>query len=108
MLFRSVKAFVDATAAGWKAYLYGDPKPADALILKDNPEMTQDVLDQARAKMRDKGIVLSGDATAQGIGAMTDARWKAFFDVAASQGVYPKAMDYKSAYTLQFLPTGVK
>ena len=103
-----VKAFVDATAAGWKAYLYGDPKPADTLILKDNPEMTEDILDQARAHMREKGIVLSGDATAQGIGAMTDARWKAFFDIAASQGVYPKTLDYKDAYTLQFLPTGVK
>jgi NitT/TauT family transport system substrate-binding protein len=105
---QAVKAFVDATAAGWKAYLYGDPKPADALILKDNPEMTQDVLDQARARMRDKGIVLSGDAAAQGIGAMTDARWATFFGVASSQGVYPKTLDYKRAYTLQFLPTGAK
>ena len=104
----AVKAFVDATAAGWKTYLYGDPKPADALILKDNPEMTQDVLDQARAKMREKGIVLSGDASAQGVGAMSDARWANFFGVASSQNVYPKTMDYKSAYTLQFLPTGVK
>jgi NitT/TauT family transport system substrate-binding protein len=103
-----VKAFVDATAAGWKEYLYGDPKPGDALILKDNPEMTQDVLDQARAKMRDKGLVLSGDASAQGIGAMTDARWADFFQMASSQGVYPKTMDYKAAYTLQFLPTGAK
>ena len=105
---QAVKAFVDATAAGWKAYLYGDPKPADALILKDNPEMSEDVLDQARAKMRAKGIVLSGDAVQSGIGAMTDARWKAFFDVASSQGVYPRTLDYKAAYTLQFLPTGVK
>ena len=104
---QAVKAFVDATAAGWKSYLYGDPKPGDALILKDNPEMTQDLLDQARAKMRDKGIVLSGDAKAAGIGAMTDARWADFFGVASSQGVYPKDLDYKSAYTLQFLPTGV-
>ncbi len=104
----AVKAFVDATAAGWKAYLYGDPKPADALILKDNPEMSQDVLDQARAKMRDKGIVLSGDATTQGIGAMSDARWANVFNVASSQNVYPKTMDYKAGYTLQFLPTGVK
>jgi NitT/TauT family transport system substrate-binding protein len=104
----AVKAFVDATAAGWKAYLYGDPKPADALILKDNPEMTQDVLDQARAKMREKGIVLSGDATTQGIGAMSDARWANFFQIASSQNVYPKDMDYHRAYTLQFLPTGVK
>jgi NitT/TauT family transport system substrate-binding protein len=105
---RAVKAFVDATAAGWKAYLYGDPKPADALILKDNPEMTQDVLDQARAKMRDRGIVLSGTAETKGIGNMSDARWEDFFNMAASQGVYPKTLDYKQAYTLQFLPTGVK
>jgi NitT/TauT family transport system substrate-binding protein len=105
---QAVKAFVDATAAGWKDYLYGDPKPADALILKDNPEMTQDVLDQARAKLRDKAIVLSGDARTAGIGAMTDARWTAFFQVASSQGVYPRDLDYKAAYTLQFLPTGVK
>ena len=106
----AVKAFVDGTAAGWKAYLYGDPKPADALILKDNPEMAQDLLDQARAKMRDKGIVLSGDAKTQGIGAMTDARWAQFFNMASSQlpNDYPKTLDYKSAYTLQFLPTGVK
>jgi NitT/TauT family transport system substrate-binding protein len=103
---KAVKAFVDGTAAGWKSYLYGDAKPGDALILKDNPEMTQDVLDQARAKMRDKAIVLSGDAKTQGIGAMTDARWAAFFAVASSQGVYPKTLDYKRAYTLQFLPTG--
>ena len=104
----AVKAFVDATAAGWKSYLYGDAKPGDALILKDNPEMTQDLLDQARAKMRDRGIVLSGDAKTQGIGAMTDARWAQFYAMASSQGVYPKGLNYKAAYTLQFLPTGVK
>jgi NitT/TauT family transport system substrate-binding protein len=104
----AVKAFVDGTAAGWKDYLYGDPKPADALILKDNPDMTQDLLDQARAKMRERGIVLSGDAAKDGIGAMTDARWASFFDMAAGQGVYPKTMDYRRAYTLRFLPTGAK
>jgi ABC-type multidrug transport system fused ATPase/permease subunit len=48
----AVQAFVEATAAGWTSYLYGDAKPGDAAILKDNPEMTQDVLDQAREKMR--------------------------------------------------------
>jgi NitT/TauT family transport system substrate-binding protein len=106
----AVKAFVDATAVGWKNYLYGDPKPADALILKDNPEMTPDLLDYARAKMREKGIVLSGDAKTDGIGAMTDKRWGDFFDMATTQlpKDYPKTVDYRSIYTLQFLPTGVK
>lgn len=98
----AVKAFVEASAKGWQDYLTGDPTAADALIRKDNPEMTQDVLDQARDKMRSYGIV-SGDK-GDPVGAMTDARWKTFFDIAASQGVYPKTLDYKRAYTLQFAP----
>ncbi|TAJ70014.1 MAG: ABC transporter substrate-binding protein [Phenylobacterium sp.] len=98
----AVKAFVEASAKGWTDYLTGDPAAADALIRKDNPEMTQDVLDQARDKMRSYGIV-SGDQAAP-VGAMSDARWKAFFDVASGQGVYPKTLDYKKAYTLQFAP----
>lgn len=98
----AVKAFIEASAKGWTDYLTGDPKAADALIRKDNPEMTQDVLDQAREKMRSYGIV-GGDQGAS-VGAMTDARWKAFFDVASAQGVYPKTLDYRKAYTLQFSP----
>ena len=100
---KAVQAFVDATAAGWRSYLNGNPKPGDALILKANPEMTQDVLDQARATMRAYGLVESGDALNNGIGAMTDARWAEFFKVAADQGVYPRTLDYKQAYTLQFV-----
>jgi NitT/TauT family transport system substrate-binding protein len=99
----AVKAFIEATAQGWHDYLYGDPKPADALIRQDNPEMTQDVLDQARAKLKSYAIVDGGDARAGGIGAMTDARWQTFFDMASGQGVYPKTLDYKRAYTLRFL-----
>jgi len=98
----AVKAFVEASAKGWTDYLTGDPSAADALIRKDNPEMTQDVLDQAREKMRSYGIV-SGDQGAP-VGAMTDARWKAFFDMAVAQGVYPSTLDPKKAYTLALQP----
>ena len=103
-----VKAFIEATAKGWHDYLNGDPKPADALILKANPEMTQDVLDQARAKLKSYGIVEGGDAAPNakggaGIGTMTDERWRTLFDMASGQGVYPKTLDLKKAYTLQFL-----
>lgn len=103
----AVKAFVEATAKGWNDYLNGDPRPADALIMKDNPEMTQDILDQARAKLKANGIVDGGDAApgakGGGIGVMTDARWQTLFDMAASAGVYPKTLDFKRAYTLQFV-----
>ena len=102
----AVTAFIDASAQGWQDYLYGDPKPGDALILKDNPDMTQDVLDQARAKMREAGIVDGGDAKADGIGTMSDRRWAEVFKVAADAGVYPKAMDYKAGYTTHFIKPG--
>ena len=97
----AVRAFVEASAAGWRAYLHGDPAPGDKLILKDNPEMTEDVLAQARDKMRYYGIV---DAGAAAPGAMTNQRWADFFHVANAGGVYPKSLDYKIAYTLAFLP----
>ena len=103
---KAIQAFVDASAAGWTSYLNGDPRPADALILKDNPEMTEDLLAQARDKMRSYGIVQSGDSKTLGVGAMTDARWAEFFKIASSQGVYPKTLDYKKAYTLQFVSAG--
>ncbi len=104
----AVRAFVDATAAGWKAYLWGDPRPADALILKDNREMTEDILAHARATMRAYGIVDSGDATSLGLGAMTDVRWQGFCAMAKAQRLYPAGVDCRAAYTLAFLPTMVK
>jgi NitT/TauT family transport system substrate-binding protein len=101
----AVRAFVEASAQGWRDYLHGDPAPADALIMKDNPDMTEDILAQARDKMRSYGIVDGGDASSLGLGAMTDARWAAFFKVASDQGVYdPKKFDYHAAYDLSFLP----
>jgi NitT/TauT family transport system substrate-binding protein len=104
----AVKAFVAATAAGWRAYLYGDAAPGDALILKNNPEMTEDVLAQAREKLRAHGIIDSGDAKTGGLGAMTDARWAAFFQMASDKGVYPKDLDYRNAYALGFTSLAAK
>jgi NitT/TauT family transport system substrate-binding protein len=101
-----VKAFVEASIEGWRDYLDGDPKPADALIKKGNPDMTDEILAYARAKMNEYGIVDSGDAKTLGIGAMTDARWDAFFKAAAEEGLYPADLDYRKAYTLRFIDKG--
>ena len=100
---KAVQAFVDATRDGWKDYLFGNPAPANALIKKDNPDMTEGLIAQAIAKMKSYGVVVSGDATTTGIGTMTDARWKIFFDTMASEGLYPKSLPYKNAYDLRFV-----
>lgn len=102
-----VQRFVNASIEGWYSYLYGDPAPANALIKKDNPEQTDELLDYAIKKIKEYGIVDSGDSLKLGVGAMTDARWKDFFEVMSKQGLYPAGMDYKKAYTLQFVNKGV-
>ena len=99
----AVQAFVDATREGWKTYLSGNPGPANALIKQNNPDMTDGLIAQAIAKMKNYGIVVSGDATTMGIGAMTDARWKTFFDTMASEGLYSKTLPYRNAYDLRFV-----
>jgi len=98
-----VQRFVDASIEGWYSYLYGDPAPANALIKQDNPEMTDALLAYGIAKIKEYGIVDSGDAKTAGIGTMTEARWEQFFDTMAGAGVYPKNLDFRKAFTLQFV-----
>jgi NitT/TauT family transport system substrate-binding protein len=98
-----VQRFVDASIIGWYNYIYGDNKPANALIKKHNPEMTDELLAYSVAKMKEYGIVDSGDAVTLGVGAMTDARMKNFFDKMVRVGVTKATIDYRKAYTLQFV-----
>jgi NitT/TauT family transport system substrate-binding protein len=98
-----VQRFVNASIEGWYSYLYGDPKPANELIKRDNPEMTDELLANARDKMKEYGIIDSGDAKTNGIGAMTEARWRDFFETIVKAGVYPADLDFRRAFTLQFV-----
>ena len=98
-----VQRFVDASTIGWCNYIYGDNSAANALIKSQNPEMTDELLAYSVGKMKEYGIVDSGDATALGIGAMTDARMTDFFDKMVRAGVAKAGLDYRKSYTLQFV-----
>lgn len=102
-----VQRFVNASIEGWYSYLYGDPSPANALIKKDNPEETDELLAYAIKNIKEYGVVDSGDSLKLGIGAMSEERWKAFHDVMSKQGVYQADLDYKKAYTMQFVNKAV-
>lgn len=102
-----VACFVDGSAKGWYNYLYGDNKAANAAIKRDNPEMTDEQIAYSIAKMKEYGIVDSGDTEKHGIGAMTDERMKSFFDKMVRAGLFKADLDYKKAYTLQFVNKGV-
>lgn len=101
-----VRRFLQASAEGWHSYLYGDPSPAFAAIQKANPDMTPGLMQYGYDQLKQRGIVDSGDAKTLGIYAMTDARWKNFFDQMAAAGLYDPSMNYKTGYTLQFVDQG--
>jgi NitT/TauT family transport system substrate-binding protein len=103
----AVKCFVDGTALGWTNFLYGDNKAAIALIKADNPDMTDEQIAFSIDKMKEYGIVDSGDSLTLGIGAMTDARQKSFYDKMVKAGVLPTGLDISKAYTLEFVNKGV-
>jgi NitT/TauT family transport system substrate-binding protein len=102
-----VQRFVDASIIGWYNYLYGDNKAANALIRKHNPEMSDELIAYSVDKMKEYGIVDSGDTLKLGIGALTDTRMKSFFDKMVRVGVTKPNVDYRRAYSTQFVNKGV-
>jgi NitT/TauT family transport system substrate-binding protein len=102
-----VQRFVDASTIGWYHYLYGDNKQANELIKKDNPDMTDEQIAFSIAKLKEYGLVDSGDTLKMGIGAMTHARMKNFYDVMVKAGVEKPGLDYEKSYTLEFVDKGV-
>ncbi|MEM9223262.1 MAG: ABC transporter substrate-binding protein [Pseudomonadota bacterium] len=103
----AVTCFVNGSAMGWYNYLYGDPSEANALIKAANPDMTDEQLAFSIEAMKSYGIVDSGDAEKLGIGAMTDERFKSFYDKMVKAGVAADGIDLGAMYTLDFVNQGV-
>ena len=98
-----VQRFVDASVTGWYNYLYGNNSAANARIRKQNPEMTDELLAYCITALKKNGIVDSGDSLTLGVGAMTDARMKEFFEEMVRAGVTKSSLDFRKGYTLQFV-----
>ena len=100
---KAVAAFVKASAEGWKSYL-NDPAPGNALIKKDNPNMTDDQLAYSVAKLKEMGMVGGGDAAKLGIGIITDARSKLSYDfLVSAKLIDPAKVELAKTYTTEFV-----
>jgi NitT/TauT family transport system substrate-binding protein len=99
-----VQRFVNATMEGWTQYMTGQSiEAANALIKRDNPEMDDAKIAYAIRVMNENGIVVSGDALRLGVGAMTNERWQSFYEGMRDAGVYPAGLDFRRAYSLDFV-----
>ena len=97
-----IRRFVQASAEGWRSYLE-NPAPGNALIKRDNKEIEDDLLAFGVARMKDFGLVTGGEAARAGVLTMTDGRWKQTFDFMVEAGLIRRDVDYRKAYTLQFV-----
>jgi NitT/TauT family transport system substrate-binding protein len=97
-----VQRFVRASIEGWKSYL-ANPAPGNELIKKDNPNMKDEQIAYAIAKLKENKLVDGGDAAKLGIGVMTDERWKATYDTMVKLGLLKPEVDWKAAYTTRFV-----
>lgn len=97
-----LRRFLQASAEGWKSYLK-HPAPGNALILKDNPQMTQALLDYGVKALRDARLVDGGDAATRGLLTMTDQRWKATYDFMVAEKLLDPKVDYRRAFTTELI-----
>jgi NitT/TauT family transport system substrate-binding protein len=100
---KTVQAFLDATRKGYAACVSGDYAAGMKLLLAANPDHGEPLFHYKIKEMKERGMVDGGDAATLGIGAITDARWKEFFETMSAAGVYSPKLDYKAAYTLEFM-----
>ena len=97
-----IRRFVEASALGWKSYLK-NPAAGNKLLKQNNPQIEDDLLAFSVAKMKEFQLVDGGDARKLGLFTMTDARWKQTFDFMAGAGLVDPKVDYRKAYTLEFV-----
>src|SRR5438105_6111037 len=97
-----VRAFVRATSEGYRRYLE-NPATAHAAIKQANPQMDVDLMEHTWRELKRLEIIDSGDARGGRIGMMTDARWERFVKEMQAAGALPANLDWKKAYTLQFV-----
>jgi NitT/TauT family transport system substrate-binding protein len=100
---KMVADFVKASMEGWASYMK-NPAPGNALIKKDNPNMTDDKLANGVKVMKENGIVGGGDAAKMGIGIMTEARMKQTWEMmVANKLIDPTKVKFNDAWTDKFV-----
>lgn len=100
----ALRAFVAASAEGWRDYIQGEDQAAHGLIRRADPSVPQTLLDRGRQALRTNRVVDGGDAALYGLGTMTTERWQAFHDEMRQAGVLSQDLDWRRAFAVQYLP----
>ena len=102
-----VKCFIEGSILGWNNYLYGDNTAANELIKSHNPDMSDGQIAYTIEKMKEYGIIDSGDTETLGLGAITMERVKGFYDDMVAAGVVADGIDYEATVVTDFVNKGL-
>jgi NitT/TauT family transport system substrate-binding protein len=99
-----VRAFVHASIRGWRDYLENDPSPANALILKRNPDMTAELLNFSRTELI-RHRLINGDKTkGEDIGQLSLPRLEEQMNTLVGLKIMEKPVEISKVVTTEFLP----
>lgn len=100
-----VRAYVQATIAGWKAY-FKDPVPTNKYMQTANGSKNYPLTLAAMAfdVGQSRPLILGGDAATKGIGTMTAARWATLKRQLVAVGIKLDKVDPAASFTTAFLP----
>jgi NitT/TauT family transport system substrate-binding protein len=97
-----VRRFVAATMEGWRDYL-NNPTPGNALIKRDNPNMTDEQITFGIESFKKFDLIGGGDAKTRGIGTMTEERWRKTYEFMVEAGLLKRETDWRKAFTTEIV-----
>ncbi len=98
-----VQGFVEASLAGWRAYL-ANPARTNAEISRLNPAMSREQMQFSIDTLR-AGHFVEGEGTGDSrLGHFTDERWTAMYRQLLELKVMTRPFDPATAYTTRFVP----
>jgi NitT/TauT family transport system substrate-binding protein len=97
-----IRAFLKATAEGWRAYLK-DPSAVNAELTRLNPDLSKAGADGGYEIIKSYRLLGVSSADEGKIGVISAERLKAFADEMVKAGALEPSDAYGKAYTLQFM-----
>jgi NitT/TauT family transport system substrate-binding protein len=104
----AVRAFVRASVRGWEDFIGGDPAAAGALLVRDNPENTPELVAYDRAALRDGQLAAGNPALGECCGLMTRRRLADEIAILRKLKVLQAPLTVDQVATFDFLPDDLR
>jgi NitT/TauT family transport system substrate-binding protein len=104
----AVRAFVRASIRGWADFLDGDPGPGAALLAKDNPENTPELVAYDRRVLREGRLAAGDPDRGERLGLLTRRRLEAELAILLRLGLLPAPLPLERVASFEFLPEDLR